>query len=939
MLNETSSRRRRVLHRLMQSTAGMFPGHRPQAAASAGLLGAALASLALSSPVMAQSAATDAPDADTIIVTGSQVARPGFESPTPITSLDANDLKRVSSPNIADTLNQLPALKPSVTPSSVGNLSKLAGGNYLDLRGLGYLRTLTLIEGKRYVPTSPEGVISINLIPQALVAGVDLVTGGASAAYGSDAVAGVVNFKLDHKLEGFKGSIQGGITDHNDNRNYMASGAFGTSFGGGRGHLLLGVESSQNSGIADLTKRKWAGNRSTIVNPANATDPSQPFYIHVNDAKSTYTSAGGVITSGVLSGIQFAPDGTTLPFRYGTNVTDGSMDGGDGDPLGSPYVLVAPTNRRSLYGGLTYDVTDSLTAYANVLYAKSRFSERSIPAYDTFNIAADNAYLPDSLRQALVDADETGFSLGRSLEDYGVGRIRQRSNTWQATGGLKGSLGAKWSFDASYAYGKTRTLTQFTGNIIRARRLLAIDAVVDPATGSVVCRSTLTDPTNGCVPLNLFGEGSPSPAAINYITGTSDRDWHQKQQVADLVVRGEPFATWAGPVSLAVGGQWRRLEVDVRSDPNSALPNTSYYRVGNTKPFSALETVKEAFAEVVVPLAKDQSWAQNLDLNLAGRVTDYRTSGTVETWKAGLNYTLNDMIRFRATRSRDIRAPNINELFAVGQSLFFTITDSALGRTYTVAGVTGGNPFLKPEKADTLTAGVVLTPTPRLNFSLDYYDIKVKGAIASLAAQSIVQRCNDGDAASCLLAPRGSDGQISTLLLAPVNFQQIVTSGFDFEAAYRMPVGEGSLDTHLLVTYLSRLNLIGADGEKTKFAGSTDQPVLDGPGGTPRWKANANVTYSNDLYRVSVTGRYVGGGVITRDDVTLDDNHVKGRFYLDLSGEVTVAELATGKVSLFGVITNVLDKDPPFTGYQFVTARQLYDVIGRQYTAGLRFNF
>ncbi len=344
------------------------------------------------------------------------------------------------------------------------------------------------------------------------------------------------------------------------------------------------------------------------------------------------------------------------------------------------------------------------------------------------------------------------------------------------------------------------------------------------------------------------------------------------------------------------------------------------------------------------------SWAKNIDVDLAGRVTDYKTLGTVETWKAGVNDAVNDSIRFRATRSRDIRAPNINEVFAAGQTLIGGINDSkapaGVAPQYSVSQTTGGNPFLKPEKADTFTGGVVFTPSfvPRLSLSVDYYDIKVKDAIATLGAQTLVDRCNNGDAATCLLTPRGADGRISGILLAPINFQQLVMNGIDVEVAYRIPMGDGaSIDLHGLVGYINKLNQVGQAGDVTKFAGNTDQPALDGPGGTPHWKMNGSATYAAGGYKVTVTGRYVGGGVITRDTgddgILLADNHVSGRFYTDLYGEVTLTKTSKGSIALFGVIQNLFDRKPPFTGYEFVTARQLYDVIGRQYTAGIRFAF
>ena len=876
-----------------------------------------------------------------IVVTGSQIQREGFVSATPITGVNSSDLARVAAPNIAVALNQLPALKPSVTPTSVASLSKLAGGNYLDLRGLTYLRTLTLIDGKRYVPGNPEGAINTNLIPQALISAVDVVTGGASAAYGSDAVAGVVNLKLDNKLDGVRGSIQGGITDHNDSRNYLASVAFGKHFAEGRGHILLGAEFARSSGIADANRRKWARNRGVIVNPLYDGVSSEPLYIHVDDARTSDTSPGGVITSGPLTGVVFGANGTTFPFRFGSSVTEGNtMNGGDGDPIWSPSVLETPLKRRAFYAGGDFEISDAAVLYGSVSYGRSSFREMSVSGSDTFTIFADNAFLPQSIKDRIAASNGAiqSFSVGRGILDYGIGGIAQKATTWHGIGGLRGKLGGSWSYDASYSFGRTHALTLFDGNVIKANRLLALDAVVDPATGATVCRSTLTDPGNGCVPLNLFGVGSASAQAIDYITGTSVRDWVIKQHTADLVVRGEPFSTWAGPVSLAVGGEWRRQSVDVTSDPMSIARR---FRLGNTQPFYGRVTVKEAFAELVVPLASEQSWAQNIDLNLAGRITDYSTSGTVKTWKAGLNYAVDGNVRFRVTRSRDIRAPNINELFQVGQTLLFGVNDTAIGQRYEVSAVSGGNPFLKPEKADTFTFGVVLSPSfmPRFNLSVDFYDIRIKGAIGSLGAQTLVDRCNNGEQSVCLLAPRGSDGRITSLLIAPINFQQIQTRGIDVEATYRLPFLAGNLNLHTLLNYTDKLNLVG-DGVVTRFAGNTDQPLLDGVGGTARWKVTSSATYSTDDYRFSLTGRYISGGVITRDGSTLDDNYVKGRLYLDISGEVTLFETAdNGKVALFGVIRNAFDKDPPFTGYQFQTARQLYDVIGRQYTAGVRFNF
>jgi outer membrane receptor protein involved in Fe transport len=906
------------------------------------LLATAMAVLSGTAPAFAAPAADPAPAADEapteIVVTGSQVSRAGFTSPTPVTSLTPADLAKVGAPNIADALNQLPALKPSITPSSVTNLSVVSGGNFLDLRGLTYLRTLTLIDGKRYTPTTVTGAVNINLVPQALIGSADVVTGGASAAYGSDAVAGVVNLKLDTTLEGLRGSFQGGITDHNDNRNYLASVGFGKSFAGGRGKILIGAEIAQNGGVGKMGDRDWGQNRTTINNPAYVAGNGQPQSLLVNDGRASNASYGGLINSpGLLKGIQFGPNGTTLPFTYGTSVTSTTMNGGDGVNGDADYVLASPLKRWAAYGKASYELFDDITTYASFGYGHSSFDEASITGNDQITIKADNAYLPASIKAIMTANNIASFVMGRSLNDYGRGGISQRIHTWQGSGGIKGKIGGSWTFDTSYSYGKTQNLSLFTGDRYTSRWNQALDAVVNPATGGTVCRSTLTDPTNGCVPINLFGVGSASQQAINWITGVSRRNWDITQQVADAVVRGEPFSTWAGPVSIAAGGEWRQQTANVTSD---ALSIQGVYRVGNVQPFYGRVTVKEGFGEVVVPLAKDESWAKNIDLDIAGRVTDYSTSGTVETWKAGLNYAVNDSIRLRATRSRDIRAPSLNELFAKGATLIYGITDPVLNASYSVNGITSGNPNLKPEKGDTTTAGIVFTPTfiPRFSLSVDYYHIKLKNTINTLTASNIVTRCYTDTPALCSLITR-VNGTITQVSLAPANFQSAVESGIDVEVAYRLPIGPSNLDLHGLVNYTDKLDLI--DGNTvTHYAGDTEQPSLDGIGGTPHWRANASASFTTPRYRLSLTGRYVGGGVITRTYTTLNGASVNGRLYFDISGEVSLLKTSSGKVSLFGVILNAFDKDPPITGISgYGTTRSLYDMIGRQYTAGVRFSF
>lgn len=895
-------------------------------------------------PALAQDAAeataADAP-AEEIVITGSRVARTGFTSPTPTTVLGSEEFAKIAAPNLADVVNQIPAVRPSLTPSSSTNNSQYAGGNYLDLRGLGFNRTLVLVDGKRFVPAQIQGPVDINAIPQALIGSIDVVTGGASAAWGSDAVAGVVNFKFDHKLEGFKGSVQGGITDHNDHRNYLASLAYGKSFADGRGKLLIAGEMAENSGIARQGDRDW-GNQGwgIIANPAFTATNNEPRNLLVANATSANLSYGGVINSGPLAGNHFAPDGSLIPFTYGTLRTATGMVGGDGADGSADLVLEVPLERRSAYSRLSYEFGSALTAYAEASWAQSQTDHPGLTRTDTaIRITRDNAFLSPTVRNAMTANNISSFTMGRYNRDYGRGVNHIKAETTRFVGGLEGEIGGGWSWDGYYTYGQTKNRHRGSNARITRNFNQAIDAVIDPATGGAVCRD-LAARAAGCVPINLLGDGAPSPQAIDYVTGETFRLWDLEQQAAALTVRGEPISTWAGPVSLATGVEWRRESADVTSDPLSAAAS---FATGNTVPWDGVVTVKEAFGELVVPLAANQSWADALELNVAGRITDYSTSGTVETWKVGGTWDVNDDIRFRLTRSRDIRAPALAELFSGATTAQFSPFDPLINQSYSVQTVTRGNAGLEPEKADTLTAGVVLSPSfvPNLRVSVDYYDIKLEGAILALSAAAIVDRCYRDQPQLCSLITRGADGRIAQVESSPQNLQSVETRGVDVEVSYRLPVGSGDLALRGLVTYVDKLRM--DDGRTvTELAGSTDQPTIASIGGQPHWRFNANATYETGPATLSLTGRYVGGGNINNAYTFKDLNVLEhsGRLYLDLSAQYALIDDGDDQVSLFAAVSNLLDKDPPITGTGgFATVRSLYDVVGRTYTLGVRFRY
>jgi len=544
--------------------------------------------------------------------------------------------------------------------------------------------------------------------------------------------------------------------------------------------------------------------------------------------------------------------------------------------------------------------------------------------------------------------------LGRGGRDIGRTLVEVETKTFQAVLGAMGSIGGSWEYSAYYTYGRSVNTEARPENRITSRFNAALNAVDDPSTQGVVdpvCAINIdANPANddpGCRPINLFGENRFSAESAAYVLGRSLTQSMMNQHVLQGTIRGTPFFTWAGPVSIATGVEYRRLDLDVTSDATSAIRG---YSNGGVVPYSGEVSVKEAFTEVQIPLAHDQSWAKRLSVNLAGRITDYSTSGQVETSKVGIDYTINDALRFRATRSRDIRAPSLSELFAKGGTTQLTVTDGMLG-SYLVTAANAGNPLLTPENANTFTAGVVFTPgfLPRFRASIDYYDIDLGDAIISLTPATIVDRClSRASPQLCQFIVRDANSTPSPNMIVqvnnfPANLQSVKTSGIDFEAQYSFPLNNGGeVRLQGLATYI--INSSINDGVKTlRLDGSVEQPSVAAIGGSPKWRFNFNSTYKADWGRLSATARYIGPAKISRSYTPLDmsesNNSVSGRFYADISTEIYLINSGDDRrVSIFGVINNVLNNFPPITGTGgFGTSRAIYDTIGRTYSVGVRF--
>lgn len=899
-----------------------------------------------------QAGASD-PTSEPIIVTGSLIARSGFDTPTPVTVIDELKLQYANSADIAEVVNDIPSARGTVSASSTSNASGSAGGSYTDLRGLGYQRTLGLVDGRRYAPITSGGTLNTSALPQMLIKGVDIVTGGASAAYGSDAVAGVVNYRLDTDFQGFKGKVQAETSEYGDYNGKLFSLAYGKSFFDDRVHLTVAGDWMDNDGIRRVGDRPWANNVQIVPNPAYVAGNGQPQAVLTNNVKYANASYGGLITSGLLRGIQFAPDGSAIPFVYGTRA-DGSpytsgtyMIGGDAYAVDSTSENVGtiPLHRRSLFGNLAVDLSNSVTLFGQMVYQRTESVFDNVRSNETLTIRADNAFLPQSIRDVMAANSLASFTMSRGIDDNARRIVDLNIQTYNAIVGAKGTFADSWSWEVYYSKGHTRRRHEQNNSRVAANFALALDAVVNPLTGAIVCRSTLTNPTNGCVPINLIGQGRASAAALAY---TNADAWSIKsidQDVVSATVRGELFDAWAGPVSIAVGADWRRMGDKVTADPIAAA---FAYSHGGTGIYSAKNNVREVYGEILVPLARDEAWAKNLELNLAGRVTDYSTSGTVYTWKAGVSYAVNDSIRLRATRSRDIRAPGVDELFSAGStSLTGALPDPLLGISYAFQQRSTGNPNVKPEKADTWTAGFVFTPTfiPKFKLSVDYYDISIHDAITTLTPRTIVEQCYlENNANLCALLTRGPNpgDRITSVLVGPSNFQEFSARGIDFEASYQVPFAGGKFDWSMLATHILELE-INDPTTTVPLRDFVHQPTSTGPGGQPKWRFQSRLSYSRKGAWVSLTARHVGGGEINPTFAALNylaDLRVNGRTYFDIAGQYPVFKRKGGTVALFGSVRNLLNTDPPLTNVgTYGTTRPLYDVIGRVYRGGVKFDF
>lgn len=1040
----------------------------------------------------------DAASNETITVTGSRIRRPNLESSVPVTSVAGEEFVEQSDVSVGDTLNELPQLASTFAQQNPGAGVGVAGLNLLDLRGLGTARTLTLVNGRRHVAGDIQNnavSVDINTIPTDLIERVDIVTGAQSSIYGSDAIAGVVNFVLRRDFNGLQLRGNASVAAEGYGPKQLVSAMYGKNFGGGRGNVTVQAEYSRTDRIfgADIGRYRTSDGFFVVdVDPSGS--DGIPDRIILNDVRSGTINRFGLVpvtqqiggpapcgTSGAANAAPFnctfvfSPEGRLVAqtgTRFGTTLNPGFVGGnGQTGREGTLLSILPELDRYNANLLAHYEFSDAVELFVEAKYARvegaGNNSGATFTQGGTFNdplsrelIRLDNPFLnPEdrttlanaflasgcvptiigaacsatatsatrltAAQRAQITAGTFRFPIGKQFLDLGIRDETFLRETYRGVIGLRGTFNQDWNYEVSANYGKFETEIDKSGYVDRQRFLLSLDSGRNPATGQIQCRAQF-DPAaavayqNGglqpaqnafiasrlqadiaaCVPYNPFGAGGANnQAAAAYFSGAS----HDTAFISQLDFSGfvsgdlsQLFELPGGPVGFAIGAEYRREDAGYTQLPLVLNGVTNALVLGNADPDEPTE-VKEAFAEIRLPLLKDVPFFEELTLTAAGRVSHYNSIGTVYAYNAGAEWSPMAGVRFRGNYGRSVRAPNVAETafpivpnFAPGFSdpcrgdaigagsgtrqancqadLGALLPNLASLGTPSLAVLSGSNPNLEEETSDSYTLGAVFQPDfiPGFSVSADYYDITVNNVIVALAAQTIANNCYDAptlDNPFCPLfqryrGPAGGGafseipGQIqgNTLLQSGLNFAKRTRRGIDFDIAYRAALGPIRLDTNMIYVHtLESSNF--QDPARPDF-----ENVLLEELGTPadefRW--DTDLKYGDFTFGYQL--RYIGKQYLL-NSVAENFTTVNGEppsnldfatvskyprvFYHNIRFQWDITNPVSGKGGLrfYAGVDNLLNRFPPFGLTGTVGTDAIYETQGRTVYGGFRARF
>jgi outer membrane receptor protein involved in Fe transport len=1008
---------------------------------------------------------------EAIVVTGSRIARPNLESTVPITSISGEEFFSTGNVSIGDVLNELPSLRSTYNQSNSTRFLGTAGLNLLDLRGLGTQRTLVLVDGRRHVGSDilVNGVSpDTNTFPTDLIERVDVVTGGNSAVYGSDAIAGVVNFVTKKNFNGFEVRGQGGVSKFGDAGAYYISGVAGTNFADGRGNIAATAEyAHQNQYFA--SGRPFERQDAFVVvetDPAGSTNgaangPDRMFFTDVRSATLTNTGLvrfggnGNGTTTGLNCGIDtnagtttigskvfncpftFLRDGTLVPLS-GTRIgiaPNGNFQGGNGENFrsGTQFQLTPNLDRYTFNVLAHFAVTDAFDPFIEAKYSRTETSGTGSagPAFITGTTLGDsreqprlsNPYLSDQARALIIQnitlasrtttipngtapAATARFSLRENLLDLGARTEAATRETMRFVGGIRGTFNDDWHYEIAANYGEFKEKTRVLGNLNVQRFLLAMDAVRDPTSGNIVCNAKINpaaaipyvDGSNAagvdailnadvaaCTPFNPFG-GNVTQGQRDYLLANTTSVGKITQFVGSAFLSGDLsqlFELPGGPIGFAVGGEYRKETNFFQADPLVEQGYT-FYNALPTFTSPSFE-VGEAYGELRAPLLKDVPFFHELTLSGAGRVSKYKGAiGTTYTYNGGIDYSPIADLRLRASYARSVRAPNLSELYSAPGQNFATVVDPCSSRNIgtgsatraancAAAGipagydfvysqsleiVSGGNANLKSETSDSFTVGGVFQPRflPGLSLSVDYYNIRVKNVISSVAAQTILNQCYDQATLNnpfCGLFRRaGAAGgtrevpfQVieGSLLQSSLNFAKLQSRGIDAELTYRRNIaGIGDISTRFTYTHtFARNNFLNpAD------PGRADQILLEL--GDPEDQLNWNLDLKTGPFTIGYRMRYISKQVLnTAEDLFSvqgrapeNADYASIQFYPDTFYHNIKLGIELNKTfEFYAGVDNLLNTLPPYGLSGIGGGSGIYDARGRFMYAGFHAKF
>ena len=933
----------------------------------------------------AQDTADDV-ELETVVVTGSRIQRPEFSQPAPVTSIGQDEIQRFATPDLGSILGELPSI--SATGTLSGNATTLngadAGVSSPDLRSLGLARTLTLVNGKRQVgATAGSAQVDLSTIPTALVERVDIVTGGASAVYGSDAVSGVVNVILRDDFEGFEVNVSAADSlESVNNQNVTVSGIYGLNFAEDKGNFTLFASREETETTVQSDIRQFQ-NFGTIVNPDNTGEEDGiPDRLVVPNILSERISRQGVLNpfGGGIGLVSFLDDGTPVDqtLREGTaNFAFGSFPNGciTCFDLESSRTYIPEVERSTVGAIVGYEINDNVSLYGNLRYVDSDIVQLAQPIFRFGNVninVQDNAFIDAGLRQRLLDGGQQFVQFSKFLDELGPRSATNTRELLQYSAGVKGDFeiaSNEVSFDVSYTVGEVDNVRVTPNELIADNFAAALDSVIDPTTGQAVCRSLTAGSLNpqNCVAFNPFGFAQSSLESRDFVSEDVIREDRITQDVFTAVLTGDTsefLNLQGGPVSYVSGFEYRK---ETSATVTDAITQSGISTNAATPDSSGEFDVTEFFTEISLPLLKDKPLAHELTFSAAYRTADYSHVDDVDAWKVDFLWAPVESLRFRGTLGEAVRAPNIDEAFRAFSPGFANIADpcdndninndpdrvancAALGipagfeanDNVSIDTLSGGNPNLDPESAESYTLGFIFQPTfiPGLSLTLDYYDIEITDAISFVASQNVINNCVDSsdglDEGFCSQIDRNPvTNDIDLVRSGFLNASAFDTEGYEFNVRYSgLELGRiglpGELNLSLQGNFVEELNFF-------VFQDRPDEIDIDvGEVGDPELQYRVSANYQLDNLNLVWTARYIDRSFFLDISPTGDIEEDQSPAFEasitthDLSANYRISD----SISVYGGVRNVFD-DVPSGDNQ----NALYDLVGRRAFFGVRANF